>query len=54
MSKVEFALFSPQAGNVQDADRSRHAGEKLGYHSIWLVDHFWTRGIPDLDRVETL
>ena len=55
MSKVEFALFSPQAGQTTKAlfDRATLC-EKLGYHSIWLVDHFWTRGMPDLDHVEAL
>ena len=55
MSKVEFALFSPQAGQSTKALFERAAlCEKLGYHSIWLVDHFWTRGMPDLDHVEAL
>jgi len=55
MSKVEFALFSPQAGQSTKAlfDRATLC-EKLGYHSLWLVDHFWTRGMPDLDHVEAL
>ena len=55
MSKVEFALFSPQAGQPVKALFERAAlCEKLGYHSLWLVDHFWTRGMPDLDHVEAL
>ncbi|HXN86910.1 MAG TPA: TIGR03560 family F420-dependent LLM class oxidoreductase [Candidatus Binataceae bacterium] len=55
MSKVEFAVFSPQAGQTAKAlfDRAAQC-EKLGYHSLWLVDHFWTRGMPDLDHVEAL
>jgi F420-dependent oxidoreductase-like protein len=28
--------------------------ERLGYHSLWLVDHMWTRGMPDLDHNECL
>lgn len=56
MSKtVEFALFSPQAGQSAKGLFDRAAlCEKLGYHSLWLVDHFWTRGMPDLDHVEAL
>jgi F420-dependent oxidoreductase-like protein len=55
MSKVEFALFSPQAGQTTKALFERAAlCEKLAYHSLWLVDHFWTRGMPDLDHVEAL
>jgi F420-dependent oxidoreductase-like protein len=53
--KARFALFSPQAGLSWPAllDRARHA-ERFGYHSIWLVDHMWTRGMPDLDHHECL
>ena len=53
--KVQFALFSPQAGQTwhQLEDRA-HRCEKLGYHSIWLVDHMWTRGMPDLPHHECL
>jgi F420-dependent oxidoreductase-like protein len=28
--------------------------EKLGYHSMWLVDHMWTRSMPDLDHLESM
>lgn len=53
--KVEFALFSPQAGQSwhQLLDRA-HRCEKLGYHSIWLVDHMWTRGAPEVDHHECI
>ncbi len=53
--KAQFALFSPQAGLNwnQLCDRALLC-ERLGYHSIWLVDHMWTRGMPDLDHVECL
>ncbi|HUO03892.1 MAG TPA: TIGR03560 family F420-dependent LLM class oxidoreductase [Candidatus Binataceae bacterium] len=51
--KVNFAVFSPQAGLSWIAllDRA-HRCESLGYHSIWLVDHMWTRGMPDLEHHE--
>jgi alkanesulfonate monooxygenase SsuD/methylene tetrahydromethanopterin reductase-like flavin-dependent oxidoreductase (luciferase family) len=26
--------------------------EQLGYHSIWLTDHFWNRGVPEADVLE--
>src|SRR5260370_39054340 len=53
--KVQFALFSPQAGQSwhQLEDRT-HRCEKLGYHSIWLVDHMWTGGMPHLDHHECI
>lgn len=51
--KIEFGLFSPQAGMSFKTvlDRANHL-EKLGYHSIWLVDHFWNRGVPEADVLE--
>ncbi len=51
--KIEFGLFSPQAGMTYKAmlDRAAHI-ERLGYHSLWLVDHFWNRGGPDADVLE--
>ena len=53
--KVEFALFSPQAGQSwHQLEERAHRCEKLGYHSIWLVDHMWTRGMPDLDHHECM
>ena len=52
--KAQFGIFSPQAGMSFKAlaDRATQA-EKLGYHSLWLVDHFWNRGIPDADCLES-
>lgn len=53
--KAQFAVFSPQAGQSwhQIEDRA-HRCEKLGFHSMWLVDHMWTRGMPDLDHHECM
>ena len=52
--KAQFGIFSPQAGMSFKAlaDRAAQA-EKLGYHSLWFVDHFWNRGIPDADCLES-
>jgi F420-dependent oxidoreductase-like protein len=54
-NQIEFAIFSPQAAMSWPAllDRAR-LSEKLGFHSLWLVDHMWTRGMPDLDHHECL
>ena len=51
--KIGFGLFSPQAGLAYKSllDRATTI-ERLGYHSIWLVDHFWNRGVPDADVLE--
>src|SRR5260370_21424971 len=56
MSKqVQFGWIAPEAGQSwhQLEDRT-HRCEKLGYHSIWLVDHMWTGGMPDLDHHECI
>ncbi|HKV53341.1 MAG TPA: TIGR03560 family F420-dependent LLM class oxidoreductase, partial [Candidatus Binataceae bacterium] len=51
--KIGFGLFSPQAGMPWKGVMGRAASlEKLGYHSIWLVDHFWNRGVPEADVLE--
>lgn len=53
--KAQFALFAPQAGqNFNGLLQRAQQTEKLGYHSLWLVDHMWTRGMPDLDHLECL
>ncbi|MGH7987777.1 MAG: TIGR03560 family F420-dependent LLM class oxidoreductase [Candidatus Binataceae bacterium] len=51
--KIDFGLFSPQAGMSFKTllERAQHL-EQLGYHSIWLVDHFWNRGLPEADVLE--
>lgn len=53
--KVQFAFWSPQAGATVKTllDRAEMA-ERLGYHSLWLVDHFWTLGLPDVDLLESI
>ena len=54
-NRVEFGLFSPQAGMSYQALLERATLlEKLGYHSLWLVDHMWTRAMPDLDQLESM
>ena len=51
--KIEFGLFSPQAAMTYKAVLDRAARlEKHGYHSMWLVDHFWNRGVPEADVLE--
>ncbi len=48
-----FSLFLPQAGFPHSMLRERALLlEQLGYDGLWLVDHFWARGLPDLEFVE--
>ena len=51
--KIGFGVFSPQAGLPFKTLAERATTlERLGYHSIWLVDHFWNRGVPEADVLE--
>ncbi len=53
MAQIEFGLFSPLAGLSWKAVRERAVKvEELGYHSIWVTDHFWNRGVPEADVLE--
>lgn len=48
-----FSLFLPQAGLSWPMLRARaQLLEELGYDGLWLVDHFWANGMPDLDFLE--
>jgi F420-dependent oxidoreductase-like protein len=48
-----FSLFLPQAGLAWPMLRDRaRLLEELGYDGLWLVDHFWANGMPDLDFLE--
>jgi len=48
-----FSLFLPQAGFSWPMIRDRAQKlEELGYDGLWLVDHFWARGMPDLPFLE--
>ena len=51
--RATFSLFLPQAGfpHAMLRDRAQRL-EELGYDGLWLVDHFWARGLPDLEFVE--
>lgn len=48
-----FSLFLPQAGFSFPMLRDRaRLLEELGFDGLWLVDHFWAKGMPDLDFLE--
>ena len=53
MSRTKFGLFAPQVGVPFSLIKERaQLADRLGYHSIWFVDHMWSRGLPDLDHLE--
>ena len=50
---VAYGIFLPQAGLDFPALVARaEAAEQSGFHSFWLADHMWARGMPDLDYLE--
>jgi F420-dependent oxidoreductase-like protein len=53
MKKLRFGLFAPQVGASYSAIKQRAlVADKLGFDSMWFVDHMWSRGMPDLDHLE--
>jgi alkanesulfonate monooxygenase SsuD/methylene tetrahydromethanopterin reductase-like flavin-dependent oxidoreductase (luciferase family) len=51
---VACGVFLPQVGLDFPALSERAvACEEAGFHSLWLADHFWARGMPDLDYLES-
>lgn len=53
MSQIKFGLFAPQVGVPFGVIKERaQLADRLGFHSIWFVDHMWSRGLPDLDHLE--
>lgn len=53
MPAPSFGLFFPQVGVRFETVRERALlCDRLAYHSIWFVDHMWSRGLKDLDHLE--
>ncbi len=53
--KIRFGIFSPQSGLTFDSLLQRaQLAEQVGYHSIWLDDHMWTRAMPELDHLDVI
>jgi F420-dependent oxidoreductase-like protein len=51
--KVECGVFFPQVGvDFAGLVERAHACEESGWHSLWLADHMWARGLPDVDHLE--
>jgi len=54
-SRIEFGVFAPQGGlKYADILERTIAAERLGYHSWWLVDHFFSPRAVDSDQLECL
>lgn len=53
MRQTKVGLFFPQVGVPYAAIRERaQIADELGYHSLWVVDHMWARGLPDMEHLE--
>ena len=53
MKQTKIGLFFPQVGVPFPLIRDRaQLADRLGYHSLWVVDHMWARGLPDVDHLE--
>lgn len=53
MRQVKFGLFLPQVGLRFAAVRERvQLADRLGFDSVFFVDHMWSRGLPDVDHLE--
>ncbi len=53
MRPIKFGLFAPQVGqSFSDVKDRTLLAERLGFDSVWFVDHMWARGMPDLDHLE--
>jgi F420-dependent oxidoreductase-like protein len=50
---IACGVFLPQVGMDFAAltDRAKVC-EEAGFHSLWLADHLWARGLPDVDYLE--
>jgi len=50
---VDCGLFFPQVGvDFEGLLERANACEEAGFHSFWLADHFWARGMRDVDHLE--
>ncbi len=51
---VACGVFLPQAGlDFAGLTERAIACEDAGLHSLWLADHLWARGMPEVDYLES-
>jgi F420-dependent oxidoreductase-like protein len=51
---MKFALNLPQFMDYRSLLERTLLAERLGYHSVWLQDHFWQLRTPELDHPEAI
>jgi F420-dependent oxidoreductase-like protein len=50
---IEFGVYLPQLHfSFADIRERTQAADRLGYDSIWFMDHFYTAGMPQVDSFE--
>jgi len=50
---VPCFVFAPQVGGTYASVRDRaQTAEATGFEGLWVVDHMWGRGVPDLPCLE--
>jgi F420-dependent oxidoreductase-like protein len=50
---IEFGVYLPQLHfSFADIRELTQAADRLGYDSIWFMDHFYTAGMPQVDTFE--
>ena len=50
---VPCFVFAPQVGGSYESVKERaRAAEATGFEGLWVVDHMWGRGVPDLPCLE--
>jgi F420-dependent oxidoreductase-like protein len=53
VSRIKFGIFFPQVGVPFALIKERaQLADRLGFHSMWFVDHMWSRGLLDLDHLD--
>ncbi len=51
--KIDFGVYLPQLGFTFPQIRERaKAADRLGYHSIWFMDHFYPPAMPTVPSFE--
>ncbi len=53
MKRIRFGLFTPQIGAPFSLIKQRaQLADRLGYDSIWFIDHMWIGGMPEVEVLD--